>query len=192
MTFSRTRCAHCRQKFESKRPGQIVHEECAADYVIALREKEERKAEKQARMQARVERAETRRKREKSLTLSQRKARAQVQVNAYVRLRDADLPCISCGRFHQGQWHAGHYRSRGAASNLALDPRNIHKQCQPCNNHLHGNAIAYRAGLIERYGVEYVEALESDNDSRHLTAEEVDAIRDEYRAKTNQLKKERA
>ena len=191
MTFSRTRCAHCRQKFESKRPGQIIHEECAADYVIAQREKEERKAEKQARMQARVERAETRRKKEKSLTLSQRKARAQVHVNAFVRLRDADLPCISCGRFHEGQWHAGHYRSRGAAINLALDPRNIHKQCQPCNTHLHGNAIAYRAGLIARYGVEYVEALESANGSLHLTAEEVDAIRDEYREKVKELKKVR-
>lgn len=186
MTFRRTRCKHCKQKLE---PGQrVLHPGCIDDFAVEEAARIERKKAKEALAAAKVERAEIKRRKEKSLTLSQRKARAQVQVNAYVRLRDADLPCISCGRFHQGQWHAGHYRSRGAASNLALDPRNIHKQCQPCNNHLHGNAIAYRAGLIERYGVEYVEALESDNDSRHLTAEEIDAIRDEYRAKTKELK----
>ena len=98
--------------------------------------------------------------------------------------------CPHCkGKLEAGQRHAGHYRSRGAAVHLALDLRNIHRQCAPCNTHLHGNAIGFRAGLIGRYGLEFVEALEADNTPRHNTAEEIDAIRAEYRAKTLALKK---
>ncbi|UBB18352.1 recombination protein NinG [Comamonas odontotermitis] len=170
-------CKACPQTFVPVRPMQTV---CSPRCAV-----------KKVRQDKAEERAKVKTRKEKSLTPSQRRARAQVEVNAYVRLRDADLPCISCGRFHEGQWHAGHYRSRGAAINLALDPRNIHKQCQPCNTHLHGNAIAYRAGLVERYGLAFVEELEADNTPRHYTDADFDAIRDEYRAKTNQLKKER-
>lgn len=171
-------CPICRNSFVPAKPMQSV---CSPRCAV--------KRVKQAKVE---ERAKVKTRKEKSLTLSQRRARAQTEVNAYVRLRDADLPCISCGRFHEGQWHAGHYRSRGAALHLALDPRNIHRQCAPCNTHLHGNAIGYRAGLIERYGLAFVEELEADNTPRHLTAEQIDAIRDEFKAKTKQLKKERA
>lgn len=171
-------CPICRNSYVPAKPMQSVcSQRCAVKKV------------KQAKVE---ERARIKTRKEKSLTLSQRRTRAQAEVNAYVRLRDADLPCISCGRFHEGQWHAGHYRSRGAAVHLALDPRNIHRQCAPCNTHLHGNAIGYRAGLIERYGLAFVEELEADNTPRHLTAEQIDAIRNEYRAKAKQLKKERA
>lgn len=171
-------CPVCRNSFVPAKPMQSV---CSPKCAV--------KKVKQAKLE---ERAKVKTRKEKSLTLSQRRARAQTEVNAYVRLRDAALPCISCGRFHEGQWHAGHYRSRGAAVHLALDPRNIHRQCAPCNTHLHGNAIGYRSGLIERYGLAFVEELEADNAPRHLTAEVIDAIRDTYRAKTKQLKKERA
>ena len=42
---------------------------------------------------------------------------AQAVFNKFIRLRDKDQPCISCGRYHQGQYHAGHYRSVGLALN---------------------------------------------------------------------------
>ena len=168
-------CPVCRNSFVPIKPMQSV---CGPRCAV--------KKVRQAKVE---ERAQIKTRKEKSLTISQRRARAQIEVNAFVRLRDAGLPCISCGRHHEGQWHAGHYRSRGAAVNLALDPRNIHRQCAPCNNHLHGNAIGYRAGLLERYGLEFVEALEADNTPRHQTAQEIDAIRDTYRAKTKELKK---
>lgn len=145
-------------------------------------------AHKKVRQTKVEERAQIKTRKEKVMTRGERMARAQAAVNAYVRARDADLPCISCGRFHEGQWHAGHYRSRGAAKNLALDPRNIHKQCQPCNTHLHGNQINYRMGLIARYGLAFVEALEADNKPRHLSDEDIDAITQEYRSKLRELK----
>lgn len=60
----RTRCAHCKGKLNPERPSQIVHAECAADWAIAQAEKRERAEEKKARMAAKVERSETRRRKE--------------------------------------------------------------------------------------------------------------------------------
>ena len=117
-------------------------------------------------------------------------AEAQTAVNAFVRARDHLLPCISCGRMHEGQWHAGHYRSRGAAKHLALDPANLFKQCAPCNVHLHGNLIAYRLGFIARAGLAAVEAIEADNTPRHHSIDDLKAIKADYTARTKQLKRE--
>lgn len=184
-TFRRTRCPFCKGKLDQ---GQRIHPECIAPWADAQQAKKERAEAKAARAAAKVERAETRRRKEKAMTRGQRIARAQAAVNALVRARDADLPCISCGRFHEGQWHAGHYRSRGAAPHLSLDMRNIHKQCQPCNTHLHGNLIGYRAGLIARFDLAYVEALENDNEPRRLRDDEIDAIWQDAKAKLKEMK----
>lgn len=140
-------------------------------------------ASRWVRAQNDAKKAEEKQRREKLKTNGKRKAEAQAALNRWiVHFRDVDQPCISCGRFHQGVYHAGHYRSRGSASHLALDPRNLAKQCAPCNLHLHGNLIGFRAGLVARHGVEFVEALESDNECRNLTGADYDALKAEYRA----------
>lgn len=171
-------CDFCKALFT---PARLMQNVCSPR--CALRKVRAEKVEERAKVTTR---------REKLKTNGQRKAEAQAAVNAYVRMRDAHEPCISCDRFHQGEWHAGHYRSRGSAPHLALDPRNLHRQCAPCNLHLHGNLIAYRAGLIRRHGVAFVEALESDNTPRHYSPDDLTAIRAEYREKTKQLKKDSA
>lgn len=117
---------------------------------------------------------------------------AQAAVNAWVRQRDADRPCISCGRFHAGQWHAGHYLSTGARPELRFEPLNIWKQCAPCNVHLSGNAVLFHQALVREIGIEKVEWLEGPHPVRKYTADELKAIRDEYRAKLRDLVKERA
>lgn len=78
MGFRRTRCAHCRTRFEPKRYGQVVHEECAADWAIAEREKEERKEEKRRQAEAKVQRALDRKKREQLKTIPQLTKEAQL------------------------------------------------------------------------------------------------------------------
>lgn len=105
---------------------------------------------------------------------------AQASVNRYIRLRDQGKPCISCGRHHQGQWHAGHYRSVGANPEMRFLEMNIHAQCAPCNNHLSGNIINYRIGLIARYGVEIVEWLEGAHPALHLSVDEIKEIKAKY------------
>ena len=148
-------------------------------------------AAKKVRQDRADERAKVKTQRERLKPRGQRIRETQAAVNHLVRVRDAHLPCISCGRMHEGQWHAGHYRSTGAAPNLRFDLRNIHKQCAPCNTHLSGNLIEYRKGLIERMGHEVVEALESDNTTRHYTNDELDQIKRDAVAKRRELENTR-
>lgn len=187
MTFRRKTCPHCRSKLEA---GQRIHSQCIDGYAEAEAAKAKRKAEKQARMAAKVERATTRARKEKLKTNGQRKAEAQRAINHWiVHVRDKDEPCISCGRFHQGAWHAGHFRSRGSAPHLALDPRNLAKQCAPCNLYLHGNLIEFRRALIEKHGVAFVEQLEADQTPRNYSGDDYDEIKRKYRAMSRDAKK---
>ena len=112
----------------------------------------------------------------------------QVAFNEYIRARDKDRPCISCGRQHQGQYHAGHFLSVGARAGLRFDERNCHKQCQPCNTHLHGNLINYRIRLIRKIGLAEVERLECDVSEKHYTREELMQMTKDYRKKARELK----
>ena len=156
--------------------------ECAIAIAKAKKEREAKESEKVARKAVSEARKAIK-------TLSEWRKDAQAVVNRYVRLRDANLPCISCGRFHQGQWHAGHYLSRGAHPELALDERNIHKQCQPCNTHLSGNQINYRKGLIERCGQDLVDWLEGPHDPNKYTIADLQGIIADYKSKIKAIEK---
>lgn len=172
-------CQHCQNLFAPQRMGQkVCSPVCARRWVKA---------------QNKAEADDTKKRKEALKTHGERKADAQRALNHWiVHVRDRDHPCISCGRDHQGAWHAGHFRSRGSAPHLALDPRNLAKQCAPCNLYLHGNLIGFRAGLIQRHGEAFVTELEADNIPRHLTAHELDEIKREYRALAREAKKENA
>jgi hypothetical protein len=114
---------------------------------------------------------------------------AQAAFNEWVRLRDSDRPCVSCGRHHEGQYHAGHYRSVGANPELRFEPLNVWKQCAPCNTHLSGNLVNYRLSLLQLIGPEKVDWLEGPRPAGKHTVEEIKTIKAEYRAKTRELKK---
>lgn len=105
-------------------------------------------------------------------------------------LRDADKPCISCGRHHTGQYHAGHYMSRGARPELAYEPLNCHKQCSPCNTHLSGNLALYRQSLVREIGLQQVEWLEGPHDPKHYTVDDLKAIKAKYTALARELEKQ--
>lgn len=191
MTFRRTTCPQCRKKFtaEEKAARRLIHPECIEAYAEAEEARAERKKAKELRALQRVERAADRKKRERLKTNGEKKSEAQAALNRWVvHGRDKDQPCISCGRFHQGANHGGHYRSRGSAPHLSLDPRNVHRQCAPCNVYLHGNLINFRIGLVNRYGLAYVEELEADQEPRHYKGEDYDAIKAFYVQELKQLK----
>jgi hypothetical protein len=112
----------------------------------------------------------------------------QIAFNAWVRERDAMLPCVSCGRHHQGKYDAGHYRTAGSNPALRFEPLNCHRQCSPCNTRLSGNIVNYRIELVKRIGAEKVEWLEGPHEPKKYTIEELKAMTAEYRAKTRELK----
>lgn len=96
-------------------------------------------------------------KKNSTTTLPKLTAKAQKIFNAWVRNRDKENGCISCGAEVQ---HAGHYFSVGHHSALRFDEYNVNGQCLRCNNFLHGNLIRYRQGLVNKYGENKVLLLE--------------------------------
>lgn len=158
---------------------------CAVQYARISVEKE--KVKKQ-RARDKAERARIKQVRENLKRRSEWLNDLQKEVNRFVRLRDKNDPCISCGRFHQGQWHAGHYRSRGACPELRFNEDNIHKQCAVCNTHKSGNAIDYRINLIRKIGVERVEFLErEDHEPLKLSIDEIKELIKVYKVKCKEL-----
>lgn len=113
---------------------------------------------------------------------------AQAAFNAFIRARDHDQPCISCGRFHEGSYDAGHYRSVGAQPALRFNESNVHKQCVPCNQHKGGNIVEYRLRLIDKIGAIAVELLEVEHEPAKYTIEDAKRIKEMYKAKLKALK----
>jgi hypothetical protein len=180
------KCRVCKSEFVPQRVGQKV---CCPTCALALAKSERAKVERKHALMAR---RETRKRLDSMKGLPQLIREAQTAFNAYIRARDAGLPCICCGQFGNGQtrggeWDAGHYRSRGAAPHLRFDERNVHAQLKHCNRYKAGNVVGYRAGLVARIGIAAVEALEADNSQRKWTRDELIDIKRTYTAKRKAL-----
>lgn len=179
------RCRNCGESFM---PISSMSRACSVPCAIALTEKVKTKTAARA---AREERKSVRAALERIKTRGQHLKELQTVFNTWIRLRDAGLPCISCDRpaSWQGQWDAGHYRSVGSNPGSRFDPLNVNKQCGPCNVHLSGNLIAYRAGLVKKIGVAEVERLEGPHLPLKLALSEILEMKVLYRAEVRRLKK---
>ena len=187
MANSKRRCLNCKQYFSvdsmTKLPvGWLCGHECIVEYAQNRRQTDKRK--KIAKDTA------DRRKRLK--TRSDWLREAQTAFNSYIRARDEGKPCISCGRHHQGQIHAGHYRTTKAASSVRFNTFNVHAQCQPCNTHLSGNVIEYRKSLVKKYGAEIVERIESDNRTVRYTPEYLQRLKKVFARRARHIKRLRS
>lgn len=176
------KCANCKESFIPDRPFVSW---CSVDCAVVIARL---KQAKQKARDAAQERAQHAKAKEAVKSNGQHMKEAQAAFNAIIRERDKDLPCVSCGRHHQGQYHAGHYRSVGSSPELRFEPLNVHKQCAPCNNHKSGNVVEYRISLIKRIGIEAVEWLEGSHEPKRYTIEDLKAIKAEYRQKLRVLK----
>ena len=173
----------CGDSFVPQRLGQAV---CGYKCGLAIKEVNQAKAGKAL---AQVGRREIQVRKEKLKSRADHAKDTQQAFNEWIRLRDAALPCVSCGRHHDGQYHAGHYRTVAASPELRFEPLNVHKQCAPCNNHKSGDIVNYRIELVKRIGAEAVEWLEGPHEPKKYTVEQLKAMTAEYRAKTRELKR---
>lgn len=177
------KCRSCKCTFIPARSMQAV---CSVPCAQAWASKVA--AQKAARAN-RAERESLREALEKAKTRGAHLKELQTAFNAWVRARDAGQPCISCGRHHQGQLHAGHYRSVGSEPALRFESDNVHLQCAPCNTHLSGNLIPYRVNLIGKIGVERVEWLEGNHEPKKYSMAEILEMKTFYRAEVRRLRK---
>jgi len=170
MKGSTRRCAHCRKKVpvdEAVMGG--IKSFCSFEHLIEFtRSKPAKEIARKA-----VKR-DTKAKLDSLKTASDYIKEAQVAFNSYIRVRDKNKQCISCGclpgdTVQGGKFDAGHYRSRGSASHLRYHLFNCHSQCVKCNRYLSGNVVEYRKGLIARIGAKRVEQIEMGNNPRKFT-----------------------
>ncbi|MCI9779074.1 recombination protein NinG [Proteus mirabilis] len=189
----RRRCKICREWFI---PRQSFQNWCSPEHGFELSEQRRNKDREKAL--AKLKKEKQKKEREAKDKLKARKLavkplsyftkQAQTAFNAFIRERDKDEPCISCGRFHDGQYHAGHYRTTKAMPELRFDEDNVHKQCAPCNNHLSGNIENYTPRLIEKIGQERFDRLMGSHELPKWKREDYERIRDHYRDKLKELK----
>lgn len=79
----------------------------------------------------------------------------------YIRKRDADKPCISCGKTVEVK-QAGHYLPVGNSSvGTWFDEMNVSGECEPCNGFDTFHLVPMRKNLIKIYGEEAIEQLET-------------------------------
>jgi len=180
---NKTLCPICRQpateRFGLKLFCGYLH---AAEWAKMQQDKRKAKEKTEAR----------RKDREKLKSLKTRSEwlkDLQVVFNKYIRLRDAGLPCISCGALDDGsrQMHAGHYKTVGAHPALRFDESNTNLQCSRCNNFLSGNLLPYRVALITKVGQAEVDRLEGPQQPLKLTIPEIQELIAKYKAKVKEL-----
>lgn len=164
MRPKRCRVSGCGATFT---PTRSFQKWCSPDCAVVLARQAQ---EKQRKSIAQRERREIKVRKEKLKSKAEYAKEAQAVINRYVRLRDANLGCISCDKPASwgGQWHCSHFRSVGAAAHLRFNLWNMNKSCSACNNFLSGNIAGYRPKLIEKIGQAKVDWLESNQEiARH-------------------------
>lgn len=182
------KCKNCPERYTPARPMQTA---CSVACAVALAQKARDKAQAE---NAKEERKVDRVRKERLKTRSDYIKEAQVAFNAFIRERDHEMPCICCG--HPlgagevgGAYDCGHYRSVGSAPHLRFDDRNAHAQRKVCNRWGAGRAVDYRLGLIARIGLQAVESIESEQEPKKWTRDELIAIRDHYRKALREMKR---
>lgn len=184
-------CKVCGGRFAAWSADRQLNRICSPDCALKFaRDRQTQERKKQARKDLRDYN-------ERNKSLAKCRAEAQSAVNEYIRVRDHGKPCVSCGTTKDvehltgGYWHAGHYRSRGAAPHLSLVLVNIWKQCPRCNKELSGNTVPYRQELVRRIGEARVLELEADNTPRKYARDQLSRIRRIFQKRAYHYRKRR-
>jgi len=174
------RCSNCRKKVHTELAltsalKAFCTYECLKSFTTKNADKIADKVRKQKRQQDRATK-------EKLKTKGQWTKEAQAAVNAYVRHRDKDKQCISCGTSLRsaslgGGYDAGHYRSRGSAPHMRFRTDQIFGQCKKCNRWMSGNVDKMRVGIVWRYGQEYLDRIEMDNTPKNYSIDDLKRIK---------------
>lgn len=172
------RCKNCKQKFDQVRFNQkfCLDPECVKVWVAQAKDKEWKKTKK--KMQADIE------------TVQELMKAAQIVFNKFIRIRDKDQPCISCGSKLENKFDAGHYFSSGGHKAVTFDEDNVHGQCVACNQWKHGNLIQYQIGIEQRIGGErLIQLHEKAHQSVKYTREDLRNLIITYKQKIKNLEK---
>jgi len=185
------RVCHAKECFILFTPWNSLTKACSPECALDLvRAKSAAKARADIKVKEKADRKQHKADKERIKSRGDWLKEAQAAFNKYIRLRDRKDPCISCQRYHQGQYHNGHYRSVGGNPELRFEEFNCAKQCSVCNNHLSGNLIDYRINLIKKISQDKVDWLEGPHEPKHYTIDDIKAIKKKYAKMARDLEKE--
>lgn len=174
-------CKVCRGKYQKRSAfQQACGPDCAYELVKIANAKKAKAAEIQERVKIKQRKAELK-------PLQYWLKRAEKAFNAWIRERDKDQPCISCGTCDSPEWHAGHFIPATAHA-TRFDPACVHRQCSKCNVFLGGNQTNYEIRLVAKIGQAEVDRLKHAKRDRKWTREECQQIEAEYKQKLKELK----
>ncbi|MCU5775101.1 recombination protein NinG [Erwiniaceae bacterium BAC15a-03b] len=206
MKLPRRRCKNpdCREWFHPPYQNHTwCSPECGVVIALARREKDRQKAIQEAeRHRKDKEQQERHSLKVRKLAIKPTnyfKAQAQQAFNQFIRLRDHNQPCISCGEtdppdLFGGQWDCGHFKTVGGFPELRFEERNAYRQCKSCNggSAKHGAKAAtvahyYESNLVRLFGQDLVDWLNGPHEMTRYRREDYIRIRDEYRRKCREL-----
>ena len=170
------RCKHCKEKYEAIHFNQkyCTKDECMDAWIKSAKEVQWKKKKK--------------RMKEELKTISDYIKEAQKWGNRFVRLRDKEQGCISCGTPLTGKYDAGHFFSAGGHGSVRFDVRNIHAQCVYCNQYEHGNLYNYHKALLTKIGSEEFNKMEAKSKGVHKwNKEELENIIKEFKEKCKEI-----
>ena len=181
----------CRKEFE---PRSMTHKACCVECSLTLVNLQNEKKLKAAQ---KITRKIDQEKKQRLKTRSDYVKDCQKAFNYLVRARDAGKPCICCQKplgevSIGGGFDCGHYRSVGSAPHLRFNLDNAHGQRKQCNRYGAGRAVDYRIGLINRIGIDRVEALEANNDAAKWSIDDLVQMTNEFKQMAKGLLKNNA
>jgi hypothetical protein len=173
------KCEQCGKLFKPYRITPVC------SYVCAMAYNDDKESNK------RLKRLKSNVKEEASLGMLIKLAKELAQ--KFARLRDKDLPCISCGSVNAQVYHGGHLWKSELYSGVKFHEYNINKQCQKCNTFLDGNEVNYAINFIERFGVDrfnFLTALAKETKNKKWSKMEVQEIINHYKQLINDKSKD--
>lgn len=174
------KCKQCKQLFEPQRPLQyLCSATCTYEYARILVIK-------------RVEKKNKENVKEIKDGLLSHKDYIQLfqkVFNTYIRMRDLNKGCISCGvTLTDKKYDCGHFLPT-TYQFLRFNEDNCAGQCVHCNQHKHGSQYEYSIGLEQRIGVDRMQWLHAHRHDRiEISIPELKDKIKEYKKKIKDLK----
>lgn len=188
--------------------GHACDMDCVQGIISKDRDKKREQAKKQQEWQKKQDKkidlkVKKMKKEHNANNRSLRTKGAKDAFNAFIRKRDENLSCISCGSdqttvtyLRGGYWDCGHYLTVGAHPELRFTEDNAHKQCKSCNGGAgkyakknHTVSKEYRINLIKKIGSERVEWLEGPHKANNYSCADLKDIELHYKKKLKRLNK---
>lgn len=199
MATKKNLCTGCKQRFPVEDlkvtpAGKFHSHQCMMDYAYGNKDKLVKAGKNIKAKKEKEEKRKLKKRKDELRPIKWYEDRAQTVFNKFIRLRDKEIPCISCGKPDNGlhQRHASHYRSRGGCSYLRFDESNVHASCSQCNKWQSGNIAGYTPELILKVGQAEFERIKSSPKSYRWSRDELIEIHEKYKGKCRELETESA